>query len=182
MAENINKQDVRIAKTRQAILDAMSKLLESRNFKQITVKNLCEEALVSRAAFYVHFEDKYDLLQHWLTAFGAEATCKDNTYEQMEKSVNNFVQSNKTVIKNLMDEASDEVLIILHAYILSLLELSPEKNEEGIISPKHIVLSSFCTGGVVNYLLWQVKNKFPSDIQPMNIYLFEIIETLRKLD
>ena len=181
MPDNINKQDIRIAKTRNAIIDAMSELLKYRNFNHITVKDLCAEALVSRATFYAHFEDKYALLQHWLTEFRLE-DIKDNTYEQLETSINNFVQNNKTVIKNLVDEASNEVLDILHEYILSVLNISSEKNEKRIISPKYVVLSSFYAGGMVNYLLWQVKHKFPSDVTPMNIYLFKIIERLRELD
>ena len=182
MPDNNNKQDLRIIKTRKAITDAMSKLLETQNFKHITVSDLCEEALVSRATFYVHFEDKYALLQHWLTEFKLEDINKDNTYEQLETLINNFVQNNKNVIKNLVYEANSEVLDVLHEYIISFLDISSKKNEQGIVSPKHVVLSSFFAGGMVNYILWQVKNKFPADTTPMNIYLFEIIERLRELD
>jgi len=181
LPDNSNKQDIRIVKTRKAIMNAMSKLLESRNFKHIVVRDLCKEALVSRASFYAHFEDKYALLQHWLTEIRL-AAINNNTYEQLEASVNNFVQNNKTVIKNILDEASNEVLAILHEYILSVLNITSGENENGILSPKHVVLSSFCAGGVINYLLWQVKNNFPSDVTPLNIYLFEIIERLRELD
>lgn len=182
LPDNNNKQDLRIIKTRKAITDAMSKLLETQNFKHITVSDLCEEALVSRATFYVHFEDKYALLQYWLTELKLKVIIKDNTYEQLEASVNNLVQNNKNVIKNLVYEANSEVLDVLHEYIISFLNISSKKNEQGIVSPKHVVLSSFFAGGMVNYILWQVKNKFPADTTPMNIYLFEIIERLRELD
>jgi len=182
LPDNNNKQDLRIIKTRKAITDAMSKLLETQNFKHITVSDLCEEALVSRATFYVHFEDKYALLQYWLTELKLKVIIKDNTYKQLEASINNLVQNNKNVIKNLVYEANSEVLDVLHEYIISFLDISSKKNEQGIVSPKHVVLSSFFAGGMINYILWQVKNKFPSDTTPMNIYLFEIIERLRELD
>jgi len=182
LPDNNNKQDLRIIKTRKAITDAMSKLLETQNFKHITVSDLCEEALVSRATFYVHFEDKYALLQYWLTELKLKVIIKDNTYEQLEASVNNLVQNNKNVIKNLVYEANSEVLDVLHEYIISFLNISSKKNNQGVVSPKHVVLSSFFAGGMVNYILWQVKNKFPADTTPMNIYLFEIIERLRELD
>jgi len=182
LPDNNNKQDLRIIKTRKAITDAMSKLLETQNFKHITVSDLCEEALVSRATFYVHFEDKYALLQYWLTELKLKVIIEDNTYEQLEASINNLVQNNKNVIKNLVYEANSEVLDVLHEYIISFLDISSKKNEQGIVSPKHVVLSSFFAGGMVNYILWQVKNKFPADTTPMNIYLFEIIERLRELD
>jgi len=182
MPDNIDKQDMRIIKTRKSIINAMSKLLEHQNFRQIAVIDLCEEAMVSRATFYSHYKDKYDLLQHWLPAFKPETVNKGNSYLQLEESVNNFVQSNQTVIVNLLAQPDDEVFEMLHEYILSVLNITVGKDKNEIVNPKNIVLSSFCSGGIVNYLLWQVKNKFPPDVTPMNIYLFEIIEKLRVLD
>jgi len=48
-------------------MNAVLKLLNRRNFEKITVNDICEEALVSRATFYAHFNDKYDLFKYWNT-------------------------------------------------------------------------------------------------------------------
>lgn len=68
MAGNFKKEDLRVIKTQNAFHNAIVFLLERRSFKQLTVNELCEEALASRAAFYSHYKDKYDLLESWLMA------------------------------------------------------------------------------------------------------------------
>lgn len=57
------KQDLRVKKTQRLLAVAMFTLLEKQNFGKITVNDICTEAMVSRSAFYSHFEDKYALLR-----------------------------------------------------------------------------------------------------------------------
>lgn len=49
-------------KTDYMLSEAMIRLLEKRSFKKISVNDICQEAMVSRSAFYQHFADKYALL------------------------------------------------------------------------------------------------------------------------
>lgn len=58
-------QDLRYQKTKKLILDAMVRLLRHENFDQITVKKICQEAGISRGAFYAHYYDKYDLVEQF---------------------------------------------------------------------------------------------------------------------
>ncbi|MEB2494571.1 TetR/AcrR family transcriptional regulator [Peribacillus frigoritolerans] len=61
MAET--KIDPRIIRTRRLIMDAFIQLSMSKDFKDITIKDITTEATVNRATFYYHFTDKYDLLE-----------------------------------------------------------------------------------------------------------------------
>lgn len=56
------RTDRRIAKTQTALREAFLSLLLERGFDAITVKDLTERANVSRKTFYLHYLDKYDLL------------------------------------------------------------------------------------------------------------------------
>jgi TetR/AcrR family transcriptional repressor of uid operon len=47
---------------RQQLIDAAWRCLADRGFASITVDDVCEEAGVSKGAFYVYFEQKQDLL------------------------------------------------------------------------------------------------------------------------
>lgn len=55
--------DRRQRKTREAIFNAFTRLLESRAYNQITVQDIIDAADVGRATFYSHFETKDFLLK-----------------------------------------------------------------------------------------------------------------------
>ncbi len=55
--------DRRKRKSREAIFAAFSKLLSKKNFSQITVGEIIEQADIGRATFYAHFETKEYLLK-----------------------------------------------------------------------------------------------------------------------
>lgn len=57
------KEDLRIIKTRHNIENAFISLLEKAPFEKITVKQILEEALISKGTFYAHYLDKYDLAE-----------------------------------------------------------------------------------------------------------------------
>lgn len=61
------KTDPRIIRTRKLIMDSFIELSGKKEFKDITVKDLTEVAMINRATFYYHFEDIYDLLEKALS-------------------------------------------------------------------------------------------------------------------
>lgn len=61
-----NSTDFRVIKNRQAIQAAMLALLERKRFDEISIRDLTNEATISRATFYRHYEDKYQLAEEML--------------------------------------------------------------------------------------------------------------------
>jgi len=175
MPGNFKKEDLRIIKTEKALMAAMSKLLVHQKFSQITVNSLCEEALVSRTTFYSYFADKYNFLEQWLAIIKSEVMNRVNDYESLENSINDFVNNNKRIIVNLLEDANDETYELLCSFLLSFLDISADKIDGGPMNPKYIVLSKFCSGGLVNYLKWQVGNRFPESLPIMNSHLYDLI-------
>jgi AcrR family transcriptional regulator len=55
--------DLRVRRTRKLLWEALMALLSERAFEEITVKEICERAMVHRTTFYKHYEDKYALLE-----------------------------------------------------------------------------------------------------------------------
>jgi AcrR family transcriptional regulator len=54
--------DLRIVRTQQLIKAAFFELIDKIGFEKITVQNLTQNAAINRSTFYLHYADKYDLL------------------------------------------------------------------------------------------------------------------------
>ncbi|MGX8700907.1 TetR/AcrR family transcriptional regulator [Caproiciproducens sp.] len=56
------KTDLRVIKTEKAIKKAFLELMREEGFSNVTVKKIIERAEINRGTFYIHYADKYDLL------------------------------------------------------------------------------------------------------------------------
>jgi AcrR family transcriptional regulator len=58
------KEDPRVTRTRQLLLEAFMELMNEKSFQSITVQDITDRATVNRVTFYAHFQDKYSLLEY----------------------------------------------------------------------------------------------------------------------
>ncbi|MFS0655285.1 TetR/AcrR family transcriptional regulator [Bacillus sp. 179-C3.3 HS] len=88
----MEKNDPRILRTRQLIVDAFISLASEKDFNYITVRDIAEKATINRATFYAHFEDKFELLHSTIT----------NTFlDKLKKRINHHDGFNEEVIANI---------------------------------------------------------------------------------
>ena len=67
MTQNkICKEDLRVRRTRLSLRNAFIELTVEKNFSSVTIADITERAMVNRATFYRHFQDKYDLLDKYM--------------------------------------------------------------------------------------------------------------------
>jgi len=55
--------NLRVRRTQKLLREALIELIEERGFDALTIGELTERAMVSRAAFYRNYQDKYDLVE-----------------------------------------------------------------------------------------------------------------------
>ena len=55
--------DPRILRSRRMLMDSLAKLLMKKEFEDISVQEIADEATLNRATFYLHYPDKNALLQ-----------------------------------------------------------------------------------------------------------------------
>ncbi|MCM1387661.1 MAG: hypothetical protein NC231_10050 [Bacillus sp. (in: Bacteria)] len=58
------KTDIRIKKTNNSIINAFLELRSKKEIEKITVKELCERAMINKSTFYSHYADIYDLSEY----------------------------------------------------------------------------------------------------------------------
>ncbi len=64
-------EDLRVRRTRKLLQEALLEASSEKGFAHVTVRDIAERAMVNRATFYRHFEDKYDLLAHHIGELSA---------------------------------------------------------------------------------------------------------------
>jgi len=55
--------DPRILRSRRMLMEALAKLLTKKEFEDISVQEIADDATLNRATFYLHYPDKSALLQ-----------------------------------------------------------------------------------------------------------------------
>jgi AcrR family transcriptional regulator len=58
----MSKVDRRITKSQEAIKKAVIELMSEKSFDDITIQDIADRANVNRGTIYLHYTDKYDLL------------------------------------------------------------------------------------------------------------------------
>ena len=71
MTDETQSHDRRVQRTRYALRDALISLLVEQSWDDINVQNLCERANVGRSTFYMHFQNKDQLLVSGLNDLSA---------------------------------------------------------------------------------------------------------------
>lgn len=61
-----NVEDLRVRRTRKLLQKALLEAASEKGFAHVTVRDITERAMVNRATFYRHYQDKYDLLGQYI--------------------------------------------------------------------------------------------------------------------
>ena len=151
MTKTFGRKDLRVIKTRRSLREAMAALLERRPFKHITVNDLCEEALMSRAAFYAHFYDKYDLLEYYLGGVAGEyLVAKTDTADAIAGLI---AGTQRVRIRNILISADSETAEIVNKFIASLVNAAPDDGSP--VDPARALLIDFWVGGIIQFIMRQ---------------------------
>lgn len=170
----------KIPKSKQALISAMLVMLTKRSFQKISINDLCEVALVSRATFYVHFADKYHLLrcalqeerQRIKAQAGADEPhliihCMVEYIHEQPNLLKHLVfgETNQELQKMLMDIFTDTV----HKELTC-------KEQEGQSFPVPLdVLAVYLAGGASHLLIWWIESGLALPKAQMTAYLAELV-------
>lgn len=81
-------------RTDKAILQTMVSLLKKKSFEKITVQDILDETPVTRATFYAHYHDKYEVVEKMLDQFlVGQGTAKERIHATFPESFQEIVRS-----------------------------------------------------------------------------------------
>lgn len=161
----MNNQDLRVQRTKKALITTFSDLLETKSFENITIQDVCEKANVRRSTFYRHFNDKYDLLNHivgtlieyFRTLHLPEIDPKDprQFFNKFMKDILFFISDNKTMVKSVISiNIYSEVYQILYNQIYAVVKRQIEFDKQiGQFYIDEFIYGEFLTGGILSVIL-----------------------------
>jgi AcrR family transcriptional regulator len=59
----MEKKDIRVRFTRKTLQDSLLALMKEKSILDISIKDICNRAGLSRSTFYTYYKDQYDLLR-----------------------------------------------------------------------------------------------------------------------
>lgn len=158
--------DLRIQKTYAALTRAFTDLLKAKSFEQITVKELCDAAIVRTATFYNHFSDKYefadfvirDTLQRYYRSDEDLSSLSGQAYyEKLISDALTLLENNTDLLRSL---ASDSMLWSISEVIRSsmhdelLVHLIDDKSAGHDLAAEPELLTELIIGGLEQTVRW----------------------------
>jgi len=128
-----NGMDLRVKKTKRAIIDAFLTLLKNKDFSDIAISDIALKAQVARPTFYLHYKHKQDVLIEYLDDMFAQyleeirPVLKEDSRNITATALFNQVEKNAEYLRALLD--NNTTLIIqdrLHAYIQEVMGMMME--------------------------------------------------------
>ncbi len=86
MSDNTS-QDRRIARTRTQLWQALFALLQEKHWQDINVSQICRRANIARSSFYLHFQNKQELLDYGFESGVANAKTEIANYEKTHQGL-----------------------------------------------------------------------------------------------
>ncbi len=184
MKTSFAQADLRVRRTRKLLWEALMAELSERAFEEITVKDICERAMVHRTTFYKHYEDKYALLEQGMRQMydalvSAEEHVPPGAFS-MEHPPPYFIRLFEHVAEHqhfyklmLCGEGIGRFQKLVKEYVAEqasakVHELAPANQHLAIPLAMH---AQFIAGAVLSLLAWWLENDMPLSPHHMAQYL-----------
>jgi AcrR family transcriptional regulator len=163
--------DRRVQKTRTLLKEALISLIIEKGFEAISIQEILDRANVGRSTFYIHFENKQDLLHSCFEEFhkmfekydlGAAGT---DDFEKTDFILNLFrlVERNQHLCKALLGKDDMSMFFNpIHSYIYNYFEGSVKKLvNKNLPQLQKQMLTHYITSALLGILRWWVYNDMP---------------------
>lgn len=155
----MEKNDLRIIKTKNALYAALFDLMKEKTFEEIKVSDICAKALINRSTFYAHFEDKYELLADCINNLKTTLTNELKSNKNISNTKEYYIEMIRLFLKHAEDKRENYLAIainnrnsILFDIIYDVIDVditSKLRKENNTMVPEEII-AKFYLGAVVN--------------------------------
>lgn len=168
---------------KDTLLQAMEELLHKKAFSKISVNELCEYAKVSRSAFYLYYEDKYQL-------FSCCMNEKHQFFGQMKSIYKpkdfiefmlDYIQNEKIFFYNAFGASDDDEIkeIAYQFFYQESADILNEKIKEGLTLPGPVeIISAFYVGGLTTTIIRWIKSNYKFSKEELAVCLYDLLKDM----
>jgi len=185
------QEDLRVRRTHKLLWEALMAELSQRPFEEITVREICERAMVHRSTFYTHYEDKYALLEKGMRQMYDELLAEDMHLPPGAFSVDHPPPYFVRLFEHAAEHQQFYRLMLCGEGVGRFQRLVKEYCSEVVLSrvreglpatqepPVAIIMHvQFVAGAVLSLLAWWLENDMPLSPRQMAQYLLSSHNTL----
>jgi len=185
MSNNKPELDPRVQRTRGLLRKALIDLIPEKGYSSITIQEITDRGTLNRATFYLHYQDKLDLLEDAFNEIMADAVWlpPDNGVAGLDSALISIESVFDHVAKHagffrvmLGDENIPEFSNRIHTYIETVglrwfTALQPEESK--ILVPPELAVI-YLGSAVKGLLVWWLKNEMPYTSHFMSIQVMRL--------
>ena len=185
MNEPAESLDPRVLRTRRLLRQALVELVAEQDFESITVQDITDRATLNRATLYLHYQDKYDLLEDVFHEMIAglvplpppQITDQDrfNAIKQVQRIIAHIAEHDAFYLALLGQRGVPAFISQVRAYIEDVISawvsaLQPDISQQPVRSD---VVLSFYSSACLGVIVWWLENDmpYPSDLLTNQIVL-----------
>jgi len=152
-----------------------------KEFETITVKDICDRAMVHRTTFYNHYVDKYDLLrsgmQETYEMLVAESNLADDGPSAYRLFFSHVAAHRSLYLVMLCGSGANSFQAWLRDRLTeSLIKKMQQSEKEGESWSMPLpMLAYFCAGAIVGTLTWWLSNDLPCSPEQMGDHLRSLL-------
>lgn len=176
--------DLRVMKTRNALVTALYDLLSRKSLDEITVTELCEKAVIRKATFYKHFGDKTELLVYMIRELQEKAKDEKQViynedephqyYIDVFKYLFDFVVSNEMFVRSILKSNASYIVVgLLTEEIEYDIRMQLKKENDLQLRDASAFLAAAYSGAIINCTKWWILQ----DIRPNKDEMIRIVSS-----
>lgn len=172
----MDTNEIKINRTTITLYKTMLELLETQSFDDITVNDICQNAMVSRSTFYSYFDDKYALVIFLLQRERAtlEIVQGENIEQNLLKLLYRFKEKRRAYKNLLFAQSNRELMQMIVKHTSGFVKHTIAK--KAVSEEELNVRTAFCTSGISGTVIWWLENDFPMSEEVLAQYILTLTD------
>ena len=190
----MSTEDLRVRRTHKLLYEAFVELVQTKSIDEMSITDICDKAMVNRATFYKHFEDKYEFFCYCIKIKLGElrdsipAITADGSiiayYTVVVERIVAFLKENPLYLvsarQSLSRYAPEQML---HDLIMGETMKSLERYEAkngALICPREIVAECI-TGAIASIAKWAFAGERSFSLDEISYYLRNLSTDINRI-